>query len=240
MGSRFGAHTPCARRAHGPRVRTCLTWSWLHLLKSWSLLKTRGASVNNVDSLGLQPQSPLYNMDVQNYYGPEVQVAGLSLMVPQFVLPGLEAIADALPVVPPYLAALPALMLTPSNAGQIVKDQIYGPNADPKYSNIYSQSGNLPRSPGDVLAPNGQPIGHVEGGATPDIRTVSPGQLDGIINGLKGLGAKQGSKANYPGDWYDLPDGQGGFGVRDSKSAGRTLDVNIPGVPDVTKLHQKP
>jgi hypothetical protein len=69
---------------------------------------------------------------------------------------------------------------------------------------------------------------------------VKPDQLDGIIDGLKGLGAKLGSKGGYPGDWFDLPDGKGGFGIRDSKGNGRTVDVNIPGVPDVTKVHQKP
>ena len=49
-----------------------------------------------------------------------------------------------------------------------------------------------------------------------------------------------GSRAKSPGDWYELPNGQGGFGVRDSRNNGRTVDVNIPGVPDVTKIHQKP
>jgi hypothetical protein len=91
-----------------------------------------------------------------------------------------------------------------------------------------------------VLTPNGQPVGQVEGSATPDVRTVHPGHLDGIIDDLKGLGAKPGSRAKYPGDWYELPNGQGGFGVRDSRNNGRTVDVNIPGVPDVTKIHQKP
>ena len=103
-----------------------------------------------------------------------------------------------------------------------------------------SSSANAPKSPGDLLAPNGQPVGHVEGSATPDVRTVTPGQMDGIIDGLKGLGATPGSRGNYPGDWFNLPNNQGGFGVRDSKGNGRTVDVNIPGVPDVTKIHQKP
>ena len=42
--SRLGAPAPCARRACGPRVRTCLTWSWLHLLRRWSLLNSLGGS----------------------------------------------------------------------------------------------------------------------------------------------------------------------------------------------------
>src|SRR5262249_23604063 len=113
--------------------------------------------------------------------------------------------------------------------------------ADWAYDNLtFNEGADKPKSPADILAPNGQPVGHVEGSATPDVRTVTPGQLDGIINGLKELGATPGSRGRYPGDWYDLPNGQGGFGVRDSKSNGRTVDVNIPGVPDVTKVHQKP
>ena len=101
-------------------------------------------------------------------------------------------------------------------------------------------SEDKPKTPGDVLAPNGQPVGQKEGSAGPGVRTVTPGQLDGIVDGLKGLGATPGSRGNYPGDWYDLPNNQGGFGVRDSRGSGRTVDVNIPGVPDVTKIHQKP
>ncbi len=38
---------------------------------------------------------------------------------------------------------------------------------------------------------------------------------------------------------YNLPGDQGGFGVRDSRDNGRTVDVNIPGVPDVTKIHER-
>lgn len=91
-----------------------------------------------------------------------------------------------------------------------------------------------------MLAPNGNPVGHVEGNATPDVRTVTPGQLNGIIDGLKGLGAVPGSRDNYPGEWYDLPNDQGGFGIWDGRNSGLTVDVNIPGIPDVTKVHQKP
>jgi RHS repeat-associated protein len=97
-----------------------------------------------------------------------------------------------------------------------------------------------PKSAAEVLTPDGEPVGNVQGGATPDVRTVKPGELDEVIDGLKGLGAKPASKPNYPGDWFDLPNNQGGFGIRDSKGSGRTVDVKIPDVPDVTKIHQKP
>jgi hypothetical protein len=99
--------------------------------------------------------------------------------------------------------------------------------------------GSKPGSPADVLMPDGRPVGEVRGSASPDIRTVAPGQLDGIIEGLKGLGAKPESKSNYPGDWYQLPDDKGGFGIRNSRNSGRTLDLDIPGVPDISKIHQK-
>ncbi len=105
---------------------------------------------------------------------------------------------------------------------------------------IFNEEAKGSSGPAGILTPNGLPVGHVDGGATPDVRTVTPGQMDGIIDDLKGLGATPGSRGNYPGEWYNLPNNQGGFGVRDSRNSGRTVDVNIPGLPDVTKIHQKP
>lgn len=96
---------------------------------------------------------------------------------------------------------------------------------------IRDSGADKPTAPGDVLALNGQPVGEKAGGAGPGVRTVTPGQLDGIIDELKGLGALPGSKGNYSGDWYDLPNNQGGFGIRDSRGSGRTVDVNIHGFP---------
>ena len=49
---------------------------------------------------------------------------------------------------------------------------------------IGANSGDKPTAPGDVLAPNGQPVGDMAGGAGLGVRTVTPGQLDGIIDGL--------------------------------------------------------
>ena len=43
-GTPLGAPGPAAPHAHGPQVKTCLTCSWLHSLKGWSLRKTRGGS----------------------------------------------------------------------------------------------------------------------------------------------------------------------------------------------------
>ena len=44
-GIRFGAPAPCAPRVLEPRVKTCLTSSWLNPLRDLSLLKIRGDSL---------------------------------------------------------------------------------------------------------------------------------------------------------------------------------------------------
>ena len=126
--------------------------------------------------------------------------------------------------------------------GQSLADGIRGlyPILNENSAGQGESQASKPQSPAEVLSPGGQPVGNVEGGATPDVRTVKPGEMDAVIDGLKGLGARPGAKPNYPGDWFDLPNNQGGFGIRDSKSSGRTVDVKIPDVPDVTKIHQKP
>src|SRR5690606_25505409 len=38
------APAPIERHAHGLQAKICCSCSWLHFLKSWSLLKTRGDS----------------------------------------------------------------------------------------------------------------------------------------------------------------------------------------------------
>ena len=118
-----------------------------------------------------------------------------------------------------------------------------------KLSNVFTSESNetapqtggdaKPTNPSDILAPNGVPVGENVGGAKPGVQTVPTDKLTEIIDKLKGSGATLEPERNYPGDWYSLPNGQGGFGVRDSKANGRTLDVNIPSVPDVTKVHEQ-
>lgn len=45
MGTRLGALEPCVRHVHGLPGKTCLiSCSWLHLLKGWSLHKSRADS----------------------------------------------------------------------------------------------------------------------------------------------------------------------------------------------------
>lgn len=89
-----------------------------------------------------------------------------------------------------------------------------------------------------VLRPNGQLVGNVVGGATPEVRTVSPAAFGNIRQSLSNLGAVEGGgNAGYRGTWYTLPNGQGGFGVRNA-SSGPTMDFNIPGLPRGLKIHQ--
>ena len=107
-----------------------------------------------------------------------------------------------------------------------------------KLANICMSDGTS-NSPIDILTPDGKPVGEVAGGTTDDVRTVSPDELDKIADRLKGTGAKLNPDKKYPGDWYDLSDGKGGFGIRDSRNNGKSIDINIPGVPDVTKIHQR-
>ena len=64
MVTRLGVRAPCEQRARAPRVKNGLTsCSWLHLLKVWSLLKTRGDSVPRyVPRFGLGCQRTLMNV----------------------------------------------------------------------------------------------------------------------------------------------------------------------------------
>ena len=45
LGTHLGVRAPCGQHVRAPRVKNDLiSCSWLHLLKVWSLLKTRGDS----------------------------------------------------------------------------------------------------------------------------------------------------------------------------------------------------
>jgi filamentous hemagglutinin len=87
------------------------------------------------------------------------------------------------------------------------------------------------------LKPNGQFIGAVNKGATPNIRTVSSSKFDALKNNLLDGATASGSYAGGKGTWYDLPNG-GRVGVRTSDNSGLTLDIDIPGYPQGFKVHQ--
>jgi hypothetical protein len=96
---------------------------------------------------------------------------------------------------------------------------------------------SLPATTGEILMPGGQPVGIVEPGARQSIRTVSPPDFQELESKLLD-GAKPGNKPNYPGSWYQRPDGSS-FGIRESPGSGRTIDVDDASLPRGLKVHQK-
>lgn len=89
-----------------------------------------------------------------------------------------------------------------------------------------------------TLLPNGRMVGEVFRGATPEVRTVSPAAFGTIRQSLSRIGAVEGGgNPGYRGTWYTLPNGQGGFGIRNS-SSGPAMDINISGLPKGYKIHQ--
>lgn len=66
------------------------------------------------------------------------------------------------------------------------------------------------KKPDDVLKPNGQFVGYVNKGATPNIRTVSLNEFDKLKTDLLTGASPAGTYAGGKGTWYDLPAGGGG------------------------------
>lgn len=89
-----------------------------------------------------------------------------------------------------------------------------------------------------LLRRDGVYVGRQQGGASPEVRTVSPAEYKIIVNRLLGAGAQKITNGRYPGTLYRLPDG-GTFGIRFSPQSGLTLDVNDPNLPKGFKLHQR-
>jgi RHS repeat-associated protein len=99
-------------------------------------------------------------------------------------------------------------------------------------------SGSLPL--GDILAPQGQPVGTVYPGATPNIRTVDSIQFQEIQSDLLEGAQPITPPAGYPGAAYLRPDGTT-IGIRSSPS-GPTIDVlesDIPIASNGFKVHQQ-
>lgn len=95
--------------------------------------------------------------------------------------------------------------------------------------------GGAPK-PDEILRPGGSPIGNA--GTSPGIREVSTRkQLDDLFEELSIHGSPTSSR--YPGTGVDLPGG-GFVGLRQSQRHGPTLDINIPGLRDVRKIHVRP
>jgi|HubBroStandDraft_6_1064221.scaffolds.fasta_scaffold03171_6 hypothetical protein len=95
-----------------------------------------------------------------------------------------------------------------------------------------------PQSVVDIVSPDGQYVGDAVGGATENIRTVTPQEFAQIEQDLMNLKPTPGGTyASGSGQWYDLPDGTR-FGIRQS-SSGPTIDFDNPNLPPGLKIHQQ-
>jgi hypothetical protein len=84
--------------------------------------------------------------------------------------------------------------------------------------------------------PGGQPIGTPSPGGDETIRDVPGGQVAAqvVFDALSRGGTPY--VGSYPGIAVIRSDG-GFVGIRGAHTGNPTLDVNIPGLPDVSKLH---
>ena len=90
----------------------------------------------------------------------------------------------------------------------------------------------------DLLKPNGNFIGVVSRGATPEVRTVPSLEFSNLQKQLLNDAKEAGQYAGGKGTWYALQGG-GRVGVRISEKSGVTLDIDIPGYPKGFKVHQE-
>ncbi|WP_345817682.1 filamentous hemagglutinin N-terminal domain-containing protein (plasmid) [Paraburkholderia sp. PREW-6R] len=96
-------------------------------------------------------------------------------------------------------------------------------------------------STSDILVPNGQPVGYVNPGAGPGIRTVTPEQFGQLQSQLLDGATPVTTPSGYAGTWYQRADGTV-FGIRTSAGSGTTIDViksNNSSLPPGFKVHQK-
>lgn len=93
-------------------------------------------------------------------------------------------------------------------------------------------------TPADVLKPNGVLIGRPgTGSSTADIREV-PGGLPKAEEIYARLHQGGGviPDPDYPGERREVPSG-GQVGIRPGAAGSPAVDINIPSVPEVTKIH---
>ena len=96
------------------------------------------------------------------------------------------------------------------------------------------------KPPASMFA-GGQPIGYVNTGAGPGIRTVTPDAFSQLQSQLLNGAQPTTTPSGYSGTWYQRSDGTV-FGIRESSGSGTTIDVirsNNPGLPSGFKVHQK-
>jgi RHS repeat-associated protein len=101
-------------------------------------------------------------------------------------------------------------------------------------------AGGAPPTLGSILAPGGQPIGSVNPGASPNIRTVSPSEFQANRFDLLQGAIPTTGPPGYPGVAFERPDGSL-IGLRNS-STGSVIDVlrsNDPLILPGFKVHQR-
>jgi hypothetical protein len=91
-------------------------------------------------------------------------------------------------------------------------------------------------NPEDILLSGGEPIGTPSHGGDETIRNIpgGPKAAREIYDRLSRGGTAY--HGNYPGTGVELPNG-GFIGIRGADTAHPTIDVNIPGLAKVSKLH---
>ena len=91
-------------------------------------------------------------------------------------------------------------------------------------------------TPEDILTPGGTPIGTPGLGGDETVRNVpgGPQAAQQIYDQLAQGGSPY--HGDYPGMAVELPDG-GFIGIRNADTGNPTIDVNIPSISRVSKLH---
>ena len=113
--------------------------------------------------------------------------------------------------------------------------------SEPPASSPTELPGQPPRSLDSILAPGGEPIGAVSGGARPTIRTVSPEEFEAIQSDLLSGAIPVAGPPDYPGVVFERPDGSL-IGIRESPQNGTTIDIlrsTVPTIPNGFRIHQK-
>lgn len=182
-----------------------------------------------------------------------------SIALPNISLPSYDAVMstatrmitpvmDALPAIPPSIAAIPALLLTPGNAGQQINDQLYGPHADPNYSPIYNQSGGNIHDvyvPSDKYPESAQHIQDAQNNGQPSVLTIDRGGAQGrraaAMNGQPTVPGRD--RDEYPPAMF----GEGGAGASvrpispsDNRGAGSCVGAQCRGLPDGSRVRIVP
>jgi hypothetical protein len=219
---------------------------------------------NNTDPSGLYAQSITNTLSgvgssIGSYFDSPAPLlaSATAIALDPFRLPGFSMVPSAetilrgtVPVaesvwnwLPPQVKIGIGLLVTPGNANQVVNDQIYGPNADPKYSNIFNQgtNSNVPPVPGGLVGGQDDPRAgprkggnsHTSGPLTPE--NGGTGDFGKDLEKLTG-----GTRPAQTGD--SAPPGSliganGIFGRPRNSGGGSSIDIPANGSKPHETLH---